>query len=110
MTQHARFTRALARLQHWYADSTKAQAIAGKTTQSKPGSRELRSRYYPGTRDALDQWRDGDEGQREELILALEAEFTALGRRRATVTYRDYWGKTRYRLVDAPGTPTGGSE
>jgi hypothetical protein len=107
MNQHHRFSRALGRLQHWHSDATKAQALAGKTTSSKPESKELRSRHYPGTRDALDRWRDGDEGQREELIEELEAEFSALFKRRhATVTFRDHWGKTRYRLVDAPGDHT----
>jgi hypothetical protein len=103
VTQQLRFLAALKRLQDWHADSVKARDYnAPAAGGGKPGHRVLLRQEYPGTRKAWDSWRHApDDDEREAIIDYLDEEYRQLTRRPPMESYKDYWGKTRYRRVEA---------
>lgn len=98
-----RFLAALKSLQDWHTDSLKARDYnSPATSSSKPGSTHFRAQSYPSTRQWLEDWRRaGDAAAQERVVEAIEAELDQLSGSPRTVTYRDYWGKTRYRTATA---------
>jgi hypothetical protein len=74
----AAFNTALAALANFYGDTLKAQALADRTSQSKPGAVILQVPHE--SRAILDEWRfrwrmaKGDEGRRE-VVGEMEAEY-----------------------------------
>ena len=104
MTQQHRFLVALKRLQDWHADSLKARDYNSPgVSSSKPGAVHLRVQRYPSTARVWGDWRFARTDEAREAVIAeLEAEYDRLSGRPRVITYRDFYGKTRFRTLEAP--------
>lgn len=103
MTQEHRFLVALLRLRDWHIDSVKAQSFSG-TQAGAPGPRVLVAQHYPSLIRWAERWKFAREGQREEIIAELEAEFYALGVS-ASQRYAEHFGTAAWKR--AIGTAEG---
>lgn len=101
MTHQHRFLAALKTLQDWYADSVKARDYnSPASSSSKPGAVVLRIQRYPGTKDWIVRFMSATSpAAREAVCVQIEEEYERLVGRPSVEAYRDYWGKTRYRLA-----------
>ena len=101
-TQQDRFLAALRRLQDWHVDAVKAVDYnSPATSSSKPGSTHFRAQRYPDTGRWLAEWRyaAGNDIRKELIIQEMEGEIGRFAQRVPTISYRDHWGKTRYRTI-----------